>query len=220
MRLPRDDDNAPDWPHLQAAAMAQGGYFSLREARAWGIGRQLLQHHIGSGFVRRVGRAVFQFAHFAPSIHEDCVAAWIWSRGEGVLSHATALWLHGLIDEQPSSIHLSLPMHWRRLRVRPPPGITVYVGDVCREEFEGEPPLRFSGLDRALMESAWGGAEPALVEAAFLRAHERGLRDTVTLSLWLPHGHPLRRHFPLPRGGRESAHVCADSYPDMGPVHR
>lgn len=178
--------------------MAQGGYFSLREARAWGIGRQLLQHHIGSGFVRRVARAVFQLAHFAPSAHEDCVVAWIWSRGEGVLSHATALRLHGLIDERPSSVHITLPTHWRRLRVRPPPGIAVYVGAACREKTEGEPPLRFSGLDRALVESAWSGAESALVEAAFLRAHERGLCDTFTLRLWLPPGHPLRQHFPIP----------------------
>jgi hypothetical protein len=58
-------------------------------------------------------------------------------------------------------------------------------------------PLPITKLDRALIESVWGGGEPALVESAFLRAHERGLRDASTLRLWLPPYHPLRRHFPV-----------------------
>jgi hypothetical protein len=193
----RADGAVPDWPLLQAAAAAQGGYFSLRDAQARGICRQLLQHRIGVGTVRRVGRAAFQLAHFAPSPHEDCIAAWLWGEGQGVFSHATSLWLHGLIDMPPACVHLTLPWSWRRLRVRAPPGVALHCEDLHDPDRGGSPPLTFTELDRALVESAEDGREADLVESAFLRAHEWGLRDASTLRLWLPPYHPLRRHFPV-----------------------
>jgi hypothetical protein len=197
MLLPRDDGAAPDWPHLQATAEAHGGYFSLREAQAHGISRQLLQHHLGRGGIRRVGRAAFQLSSFAPSPHEDCVAAWLWSRGQGVLSHETALFLHGLVDERPLHVHLTLPTHWLRLRLRAPAGVIAHHANLLDEHCDGAPPLPFTALDHALIEGAWFGQETALVESAFLRARDRGLRDAGTLRLWTPPLHPLRRHFPI-----------------------
>jgi hypothetical protein len=198
MLLPRDDATAPDWPRLQAIAVSHRGYFSLREAQAHGISRQLLQHHLGSGVVRRVGRAAFQLSHFAPSPHEDCVAAWLWSQGQGVLSHETALFLHGLVDERPLHVHVTLPTCWLLLRVRAPAGVIVHHANLLDEDRGGEPPLPFTTLDRALLEGAWFGREVALVESAFLRARDRGLRDPGTLRLWTPPLHPLRRHLPTP----------------------
>ena len=193
----RADGVTPDWPNLHATAATQGGYFSLRDAQARGICRQLLHHRVETGALRRLGRGAFQLAHFAASRHEDCVAAWLWSQRQGVLSHATALLLHGLIDVSPKHVHLTLPFSWRRMRVRAPPGVTLHYENLRDTDRGGSPHLPFTELDRALIESACEDGEPALVEAAFLRAHERGLRDTGTLRLWLPPYHPLCRHFPI-----------------------
>jgi predicted transcriptional regulator of viral defense system len=42
--------------------------------------------------------------HFRASEHEELVTAWLWSERAGVMSHQTALSLHGLSDVLPAQI--------------------------------------------------------------------------------------------------------------------
>jgi predicted transcriptional regulator of viral defense system len=41
--------------------------------------------------------------------HDDLAAAVAWSLGRGVVSHESALQLHGMADVNPSRIHLTVP---------------------------------------------------------------------------------------------------------------
>jgi hypothetical protein len=188
----RSDGVVPQWPQLQAKAATQGGYFSLREAADHGIGRQLLQHHVGAGSVRRIGRGAFQLAHFPVALHEEGVLAWLWSEGVGLLSHETALRLHGLIDVWPAQVHLTLPQTWRRLRVRAPAGVVLHYWNVDESFRVGCAPLPFTDLDQSLLEAAAQSTEPELVESAFVRVLERELREESSLRMLLHPHHPLR----------------------------
>jgi hypothetical protein len=169
------------------------GYFNLAAAAAHDISRQLLQHYVRTGDLRRLGRGAFQFAGFAAARYEDGAAAWLWSDGEGVLSHETALMLHGLIDERPARVHLTLPSHWYRRRVRGPRGVVLHYLDLVEHQRQGRPPMPFTALDASLIDSAEQASEPALVEAAFTRVLESGMRDRGGLRLCLPLYHPLRQ---------------------------
>jgi len=49
--------------------------------------------------------------------------AWLWSEQAGVISHQTALSLHGLSDVLPAQAHLTLPAAWSKRRFRVPPDV-------------------------------------------------------------------------------------------------
>jgi hypothetical protein len=86
---------------------------------------------------------MYRLVHFPATEHEELVTAWLWSEQAGVVSHHTALALHGLSDVLPAHIHLTLPAAWRRLRFRVPAGVVLHHADVGSEE------------------RTWFGADPA-----------------------------------------------------------
>src|SRR6185295_13783337 len=106
----------PDWNHLFETAGAQDGYFTTRQAADAGYSSQLLLKHIRAGRVARTRRGIYRLIHFPAGEHEELVIAWLWSEQAGVISHQTALALHGLSDVLSVHIHLTLPSAWRRRR--------------------------------------------------------------------------------------------------------
>lgn len=60
-------------------------------------------HYVHIGRVVRVRRGIYRLVHFPAGEHEELVAAWLWSEPAGVVSHQTALALHGLSDARHSS---------------------------------------------------------------------------------------------------------------------
>lgn len=62
-----------------------------------------------AGRVARAQRGIYRLVQFVAGEHEELVTAWLWSEQAGVLSHQTALSLHGLSGILPTQIHLTLP---------------------------------------------------------------------------------------------------------------
>ena len=108
-------------------AAAQEGLFTTKQAAEARYSPQLLTHYVHAGRAIRVGRSIYRLVHFPTGEHEELVAAWLWSELAGVVSHQSALTLHGLSDALPSHIHLTLPGRVAPaqvacpLRCRPPP---------------------------------------------------------------------------------------------------
>ncbi len=88
----------PDWDGLFETAGAQEGYFTTRQAAEAGYSSQLLLKHLRAGRVVRMRRGIYRLVHFPAGEHEELVIAWLWSKLAGVVSHQTALALHGLSD--------------------------------------------------------------------------------------------------------------------------
>ena len=87
-------------------------------------------------------QGIYRLVHFPAGEHEDLVVAPLWFGLAGVVSHQSALALHGLADALPAHIHLTLPSAWRHRRFRVP-------ADVVRHHDEVLPDDR-----------AWFGAVP------------------------------------------------------------
>src|SRR5664279_5662284 len=111
--MPEPNLARPDWNRLFMTAQTQEGLFTTRQAAESGFSPQLLVHHAQSGRVLRVRRGIYRFAQYPAGTQEDLIAAWLWTELAGVVSHQTALSLHGLSDVLPSQIHLTLPSAWR-----------------------------------------------------------------------------------------------------------
>src|SRR6476646_450227 len=124
----------PDWDRLFETAGAQEGYFTTRQAAEAGYSSQLLLKHIRARRVARTRRGIYRLIHFPAGEHEELVTAWLWSEQVGVISHQTALALHGLSDALPAHVHRTLPSAWRRRRFRVPSGVVLHHADVPRKD--------------------------------------------------------------------------------------
>lgn len=92
-----------------------------------------------------------------------------------MISHQTALSLHGLSDVLPAQIHLTLPAAWRKRRFRVPPGVVLHHADIAPEDRAWFSAVPITNLCRTLNECACEGLSPDLLRQAAQQALRRGL---------------------------------------------
>jgi predicted transcriptional regulator of viral defense system len=174
--------NQPDWYGLFETAAAQEGFFTTQQAAEAGYSPQLLTHHLHAGNVRRIHRGIYRLVHFPAGEHEELVVAWLWSELAGVVSHQTALALHGLSDVMPAHLHLTLPADWRHRRLRVPPGIVLHHGDVPAADRTWFGAVPTTTPRRSLTDCARDGLSPELLRQAAKQAMRRGLAARAELT--------------------------------------
>jgi predicted transcriptional regulator of viral defense system len=165
----------PDWTRLFETAGAQHGYFTTRQAADAGYSSQLLLKHIRAGRVARTRRGIYRLVHFPAGEHEELVTTWLWSEREGIISHQTALALHGLSDALPAQVHLTLPRAWRRRRFRVPAAVVLQHADVPAEDRTWFGAVPTTSARRSLSDCAREGLSPELLRQAAQQALRRGL---------------------------------------------
>ncbi len=165
----------PDWNHLFKTAVGQEGLFTTRQAAEAGYSPQLLVHYVHRGRVARVLHGIYRLVHFPAVDHEELVTAWLWSDLVGVVSHQTALSLHGLSDALPSKVHLTLPLAWRKRRLRVPEGIVLHYADVSQQDRSWFEAVPITSPGRSLVDCAHDGLSPDLLQQAAQQAVRRGL---------------------------------------------
>jgi predicted transcriptional regulator of viral defense system len=165
----------PDWDRLFETAGAQDGYFTTRQAADAGYSTQLLLKHIRAGRVARTRRGIYRLVHFPAGEHEELVTAWLWSERVGVISHQTAIALHGLSDALPAHVHLTLPSAWRQRRFRVPADVVLHYADVPPEDRTWFGAVPTTNPRRSLNDCAREGLSPELLRQATKQALRRGL---------------------------------------------
>ncbi len=123
----------------------------------------------------RIRRGIYRLVHFPPGEHEDLVAAWLWAESAALLSHQTALSLHGLSDSLPAQIHLTLPPDWRQRRLRVPKGLVLQFADVPTKERTWVGAVPVTSTRRTLDDCAHSDLTPDLLRQAATQALTRGL---------------------------------------------
>src|SRR5260221_732836 len=103
----------PVWQALYDIAASQEGLFTTRQAVAAGYSLFLLAHHQKVGRITRIRRGIYRLVHFPFGEQEELVTAWLWTDAQGVLSHQTALSLHGLSHGLSAQIPLTLQLACR-----------------------------------------------------------------------------------------------------------
>lgn len=167
--------NKPSWDRLFETASAQEGYFTTRQAAEAGYSSQLLLKHLRAGRVARAQRGIYRLVHFPAGEHEDLVTAWLWSERAGVISHQTALALHGLSDALPAQIHMTLPAVWRKRRFRVLAGVVLHHADVPPDDRTWFGAVPATSAQRSLNDCAREGISPDLLRQAARQAVRRGL---------------------------------------------
>lgn len=90
-------------------AADQGGYFTAAQAKEIGYSYQAQAHHVTAGNWLRIDRGLFRLAEWIPDLHDDLARWTLWSRGRGVVSHETALAVHGVGEFESARVHLTVP---------------------------------------------------------------------------------------------------------------
>ena len=90
-------------------AVGQGGYFTAAQAKTIGYSYQAQAHHVGAANWLRVDRGLFRLAEWVPDRHDDLARWTLWSRARGVVSHETALSVHGVGEFESARLHLTVP---------------------------------------------------------------------------------------------------------------
>ena len=121
----------PLLPKLFELAADQDGLFTAEQASDVGVSKLALNRLVKRAAVTRLGRGVYRLAQFPASTREQYREALLWPSVKRreivpvVLSHATALLLHGVSDANPPKIHVTLPPAVR-LRKQVPRSVVVH----------------------------------------------------------------------------------------------
>lgn len=94
---------------LFTLASEQAGHFTAAQAKAIGYSYQAQAHHLGAGNWLRIDRGLFRLTEWVADIHDDLARWTLWSKGRGVVSHETALGVHGIGEFEAARVNLTVP---------------------------------------------------------------------------------------------------------------
>ena len=163
---------APNWARLADAAVLQGGYFTLKQAQLCGVSQPLLAYWREQGKIRWVFRGMFRLAnHRKAGVFESVQPYWVWSQGECVFSHQTALVLHGVWPGAiPDEVFATVSPGALKRRVMPG-RLVAYRTDVPAEERVKLGPFSVEGT--TILRAVYDLVEVAEHEREYALPHPR-----------------------------------------------
>lgn len=104
---------------LTSLALQQLGYFTAQQAKDIGYSYRVQSYHRKLGNWLEIERGIFRLPNYPQFPEEDFVICSLWSRNnkgvpQAVISHETALTIHGLGDLMPGKIHCIVPPKFRK----------------------------------------------------------------------------------------------------------
>lgn len=163
-----------EYQKVMDIAADRHGYVATAQARERGVRDNTLRMMAKRGTLERVSWGVYRVPTFPPSPYAEYMEASLWPAGvRGVISHQSALALHGLSDVSPAAIHITVPDDFR-IRRKIPDHLVVHNARLEDEEvrlFEGIPTTT---PRRAIEDCHRAHLGPALLRQALEAAEREG----------------------------------------------
>ncbi|MBM4396153.1 MAG: type IV toxin-antitoxin system AbiEi family antitoxin domain-containing protein [Deltaproteobacteria bacterium] len=175
----------PDWDKLYVLAEVQQGYFTARQAQDASYSPQLLQKYLRSKRIARVRRGIYRLIHHPAGDQEELIVLWLWSEQVGVFSHETALSLHRISDVLPSRFHLTLPLAWKKRRLRVPDRVTPYYENLLKPERTWVGAVPVTTVARTLSDCLDANVTTDTIRAAVRDVSRRGLLGPTEVQVFL-----------------------------------
>lgn len=167
----------PDRDRLFRLAARQAGHFTAAQAGECGFDRVQVRTHEKAGTFARVHPAVYRFARYPAPSYGEVMAAWLAVGADGaVVSHETALRLHGLSRGTVREVHLTVPRAAKEAGRHPLRAVTLHV---ARRRWRPGEVVQVEGMAvtapaRAIADAAEAGASAEEVEGAVRAALDGG----------------------------------------------
>jgi predicted transcriptional regulator of viral defense system len=140
---------------LFSLAADQAGYFSAAQARSTGYSYPAQAHHVRAGNWIRVDRGIFRLRDWVPGITDDLARWYLWSKQRAVVSHDSALGVHGVGEFEPPRVHLTVPRGFRMSD----DAVILHQAELPGEDVEHWPGFAVTTLARSLVDVASGYAD-------------------------------------------------------------
>ncbi len=153
-----------------AHAFGQAGYFTSAQALDVGYSYQAQKYHADHGNWVRVDRGIYRIPD-VPAAPDDAYVRWsLWSAGRAVISHETALSVHGLSDLDPARIHLTVEPSFHRRD----DAVVLHVADLADVDIESRGAWSMTTPVRTLVDVAAGEPAQEHIDRAVLDALRTG----------------------------------------------
>ena len=156
---------------LYQIAEDQAGYFSLAQAREFGLRRNQIYRELKRGKFENANWGIYRFVQFPASRFEEIHVAVLSAGQHAVVGFQTALYVYDLSDIIPDEIHLILPPTSSRRR----PGIRVHTTQLNPKDvthFEGLP---ITTVDRTIVDCAFTHVDDEQIRIAIFQSPRRGM---------------------------------------------
>lgn len=159
---------------LFALATDQAGYFSAAQAKSLGYSYPAQAHHVRAGNWVRIDHGILRLADWVPDIHDELARWALWSKGRAVVSHDSALSVHGVGEFESPRIHLTVPTGFRMRDYM----LVLHYADLPEDDIIARPGFRLTSLTRSLVDVATDRADEDQLARAVREALDLG---TITL---------------------------------------
>lgn len=149
----------------------QGGYFTAAQAKTIGYSYPAQAHHVGAGNWLRVDRGLFRLAEWVPDVHDDLIRWTLWSRGRAVVSHESALSVHGVGEFESARVHLTVPPGFSMRN----PAIVLHHADLADSDVAQRTGFKLTNVIRSLIDIAALAADEDQLARTIQEAREGGL---------------------------------------------
>jgi predicted transcriptional regulator of viral defense system len=169
---------APDRDRLFRLAARQAGHFTLAQAQECGFDPAQIRAHEKAGTFARAQPGVYRFVRYPAPSYGEVMAAWLAAEADGVVvSHETALWLHGLSGRSGRDVHLTVGRQADRGEQASLRSVKLHV---ARRRWRPEEVVPWEGMAvtapaRTIADAAESGAGAEDIERAVHAALEGGL---------------------------------------------
>ena len=160
---------------LHDLAADQHGYFTVAQAREWGVTRMALVMMARRGTVERVSHGVYRLAQFPLSPLGQYMEATLWPGGvQGVISHESALSMYDVSDVSPAKIHVTVPRSFRTHRAVPA-HLVLHRADLDELDTDLLEGIPVTTLERAVRDCASAHLGAGLLREAIADGRRLGL---------------------------------------------
>jgi predicted transcriptional regulator of viral defense system len=162
---------------LTTLARDQSGYFTAKQAKQAGYGDPHLNYHLAAGNFERIGHGLYRLTDQPLGEDAEWVRLSLWSRNrndepQAVVSHESALAMHGLSELLPTRIHLTVPPRFRKAA---PKGCVLHKGVLQPDETEDRGAFRVTTPLRTLHDAFASGVSREQLAKAIQDGLARGL---------------------------------------------
>lgn len=162
---------------LYGLAEDQYGYFTAVQAIKGGVKRPSLTKLARTRQIERVAWGVYRLSNFPRSPLDQYMEATLWPREvQGIISHDTALQLHGVSDVNPDRIHFTVPAHYR-IRRAVPRLYSISRANLPKEHVTSHEGIPITTLPRTIRDCSAAHLGPALIHQAITQGLATGLLD-------------------------------------------
>ena len=155
---------------LIAAASLQGGYFTAAQALDAGYGYPNQKFHVDRGNWNRVDRGIFRLPEWPFGPHDDLIRWSLWALGRAVVSHVTALTVHGYGEFESSRVNLTVPPRFAKADL----AVVLHRTSLNDSDIQLREGFRVTTVMRSLIDVAGEGADQDQLANAISEAQHAG----------------------------------------------